>query len=279
MKSSRQMVEFFPFFTIEIWRSLLKSLAFCVILTKRQWHGGESMSAPLLLIADSNPRFSHDLAEALKGRYCVHCCCTGKQAMELLRSLKPEVLVLDMMLSELDGVSILQMAAQEGIFPMVLATTPLVSSYIVDVIEAMNVGYMMRQPCDPLIAAQRVTELEQHIRMPSANYHNYITGILRSLGFVTTHGGYRYLPIALMREAENPGQSVTKQLYPETGKRGDPKASGDQVEKLIRYAIKVAWAKGDKAVWAQYFPTGQKPTNSEFIARMAELLRQKENGW
>lgn len=238
------------------------------------------MEAPLLLIADSNPEFREALARALQGRYCVHCCGSGREALALLWQLQPEILVLDLMLPELDGLTILQTAAGEGWRTVILATTPLVTGYVLEICEALGVSYLMRQPCDVPTVARRVEDLSMRLHTSAADPHGYIDGILRSLRFVPTHHGFRCLLIAAVLAAQNPNQSMTKELYPEVGKRCEPPAVGKQVEKQIRYAIDVAWKQRDAEIWDRYFPTGKKPTNQAFISRLADLLMvwQSRNG-
>lgn len=57
------------------------------------------MDAMKLLIADGNEEFRRALAAELQGAYHVRCCGDGKEALSLLRSFVPDVLVLDLMLS------------------------------------------------------------------------------------------------------------------------------------------------------------------------------------
>ena len=61
------------------------------------------MDAMKLLIADGNEEFRRALAAELQGAYHVRCCGDGKEALSLLRSFVPDVLVLDLMLPELDA--------------------------------------------------------------------------------------------------------------------------------------------------------------------------------
>ena len=75
------------------------------------------MDARKLLIADGNEEFRRALAAELQGAYHVRCCDDGKEALSLLRSFAPDVLVLDLMLPGLDGISLLQSAAASGLVP------------------------------------------------------------------------------------------------------------------------------------------------------------------
>ena len=113
------------------------------------------MDAMKLLIADGNEEFRRALAAELQGAYHVRCCGDGKEALSLLRSFVPDVLVLDLMLPELDGISLLQSAASAGLCPMVLVTSRFYNDYILGALGELSVGYMMRKPCDiPATAAR-----------------------------------------------------------------------------------------------------------------------------
>ena len=85
-----------------------------------------------LLIADAGEEFRLALAENARGFYRVRTAQEGKETLQLLLEFKPDILVLDMMLPGLDGVSILQSAADRGICPVVLAVTKFASDYLVD---------------------------------------------------------------------------------------------------------------------------------------------------
>lgn len=97
----------------------------------------------------------------------------------------------------------------------------------------------------------------------------YKTDMIK-LGIMTNLAGYRCLVQAIPLYRENPGQSLTKQLYPEVGEKCSPNLTGAQVEKQIRYAIEIAWQNRDPETWRRYFPMDRKPTNGEFISRISE---------
>lgn len=108
-----------------------------------------------------------------------------------------------------------------------------------------------------------------------------ITCALIELGVATNLSGYSCLHHAFHLRREDPGSTLTKELYPEVGKRCTPALSGAHVEKAIRYAIDTAWERRDAEIWHRYFPQDRKPTNGEFIARilqLAELWQKYGNG-
>lgn len=72
---------------------------FCDILyTEIRQKGGAVLDALKLLIADDNEDFRQALADALQGAYYVRTCRTGREALTLLHSYRPDVLVLNLLL-------------------------------------------------------------------------------------------------------------------------------------------------------------------------------------
>lgn len=219
------------------------------------------MDAPVLLIADSNPDFRQALARALEDRYRVYCCGSGYEALELLQTLHPRILVLDLVLPELDGFGILQAVSYR---PRILATTPIVTPYVLETAQTIGIDYVMRKPCQIQAVTARIRDLSR-LEAPD---------LLETLGFSQKHNGTRCLPPAIEQAIRDPGQSMTKELYPAVGKLLDPQVPGCRVEKWIRYAIGKAWQNRDPALWRCYFPKGTHPTNREFILRMAAELKK-----
>ena len=72
--------------------------------------------------------------------------------------------------------------------------------------------------------------------------------------------------------------SITIHLYPQLAAMFDTTAS--RVERAIRHLIEVTWSRGDLEVLNCYFgntvSAGKgKPTNSEFIARLSNVVKQR----
>lgn len=231
-----------------------------------------------LLIADGNEEFRLALAQALQGAYYVRSCQTGKEALSLLRSYSPDVLVLDLMLPELDGISLLQSAVAAGIRPMVLATTPFLNDYVLDSAQKLGVGYMIRKPCDIQATVARIADLSQRLQPPPVSQpdpRTTVTNLLLSLGIPTKLHGYAYLREAVLLMAKDPGQSITKELYPQVAVLCGCNAK--HVERSSRNAIESAWLRRDDRIWQLYFPPGSdgiipRPTNGAFISRLADSL-------
>jgi two-component system response regulator (stage 0 sporulation protein A) len=237
------------------------------------------MEKTKILIADSGEEFCRALTQALGNGYRIRCCRDGNAAMQLIHSYRPDVCVLDLMLSGLDGITFLQKLAQKGLRPAVIATTRYISEYILNAAERLNIGYLMVKPCDPAAVAARVADMTQQIRLPEFTHpepRTQVSNMLLSLGVPTKLRGYGYLREAVLLMAKRPAQSITKELYPAVA--ASCGATAAQIERSIRSAVKNSWQRQDDTTWQMYFPTGdagnhRSPTNSEMITCLADRLR------
>lgn len=237
------------------------------------------MEKTKILIADAGEAFCRELTHALGNTYRIRCCHDGNGALQLLQTFRPDICVLDLMISGLDGITLLQRVVQKGFRPVVLATTRYVSEYILGSAERLNIGYLMVKPCDPAAVAARVADMTQRIRLPAFTHPEpraQVSNMLLSLGVPTKLRGYGYLREAVLLMMKRPTQSVTKELYPAVA--AGCGATAAQVERSIRSAVKISWQRQEDTTWQMYFPSGdpgnrRPPTNSEMITCLADRLR------
>lgn len=230
-----------------------------------------------ILIADADPGFIRDLAREIGDTWQIFTAETGPDALERLRALRPEVLLLDLFLPGLDGISLLRTAAAEGIRPAVVALTRCSSDYVLTALNSLGVTYIMCKPCDIRALADCLEEILEKPAVPWRRQRakSITAELLLDMGFHPNHRGYAYLQSGIAALAEKPNQSLNKELYPAIGE--DDSCCGSRVERTIRSAILAAWRHRDEAVWRQYFrpdASGQvpRPTNGVFLRRMAECL-------
>ena len=197
-----------------------------------------------------------------------------------------DVILLDLMLPELDGITLLQKVAESGIRPVVLAATRYVSDYTLHAADRLGIAYLMIKPCDVAATAARIADISQRIKTPVFSHpepRSTVSNTLLRLGIPTKLRGYSYLREAILIMAQSPGQSITKELYPAVARLCSCK-DGRSVEHSIRKAIHAAWLHRDNAIWRKYFLIGSGgaascPTNKEFICRLAEFLNAPTNGF
>jgi two-component system response regulator (stage 0 sporulation protein A) len=186
------------------------------------------------------------------------------------------------MLPGLDGVSLLQAVEALGQKPMVLAMTRFVSPYVTEAMDRFGVGYLMMKPCDVNATLERIRDLSRRNTTPSLpapDIRSTVSNVLLRLGMPTKLRGYGCVREAILCMMRDPDMSVTKELYPMVAQLCDGNTA--QVERAIRGAILAAWNTGDQKQWRRYFITAQngqvpKPTNAEFISRIADCLRLEE---
>ena len=233
------------------------------------------MNAQRLLIADPSDEFRAALAEILSDQFTIQSAKNGEDAFLLAQSFLPDILLLDLMLPEIDGLTLLQRFADQNIHPAILVTTLIYSEYVINALANLGVSYMIPKPCQASAVAERVRELGSLPPLPSSLPRESLDEILLRLGFSRKLSGTRYLQQAIRLFAKDPQQMLTKELYTGVGQLFH--ASSSQVERAIRNAIASAWSSRDDRIWLRFFPTGEngmvrRPTNGELITRLSEFI-------
>ncbi len=246
-----------------------------------------------VIIADDTTELGQNCASALKsyGMDVDLCPKNGLTLVEKIKSKKPDVVIADVFMPNLDIIGVLEALKNLNlpIKPMVMA----MSSFDNPVLEkeALEAGaaYYFLKPFDINTMAERIIKLtgRRNENMPIIVSDNIITDpqlelmvteIIHQIGVPAHIKGYHYLREAIiltLKDSETMN-SVTKVLYPTVAKKHSTTAS--RVERAIRHAIEVAWDRGDIDVLNSYFGytihnERGKPTNSEFIAMIADKLR------
>lgn len=242
------------------------------------------MEKPKLLIAESAEDLRNLLSDLFQSKFEICCCGDGYEAQRQIGQFSPDVMVVDVMLAGIDGISLLEWTAEQGFCPRVLLTTRLSSDFIMGAAARLGVSYVMMKPWDTGAMVARVEELsrtappsEVRVADPAAR----VSGLLLSLGIRPKLRGFACLREAVLLSAGEEYLSVTKVLYPEVAKRCGGK--GTHVERNIRSAIDAAWNKRDEKIWRLYFaPDGKgavaRPTNAAFISRLADSIRENRAG-
>ena len=242
-----------------------------------------------VLIADSSEEFCTALAAALQradGFQVVGTAGDGEQAIRLINERKPQVLVLDLMLSKQDGISVLKAISNLDRKPVTLATSAFVTDYVSAAAASLGVRYLMLKPCDMNVLVERMEEIRggesprypAPRRMDRTGIESMVTNIIHEIGVPAHIKGYQYLREAIILAVDDMDviNAITKVLYPQVAKTFQTTPS--RVERAIRHAIEVAWDRGDLDTLQSFFGytvsnTKGKPTNSEFIALIADRLQ------
>ena len=242
-----------------------------------------------VLIADSSDEFCASLTEALQHTEVFQVVGTandGEQALRMVAERKPDVLVLDLMLSKKDGISVLKAMSVMESKPITLATSRFVTDYVANAAANLGARYLMQKPCDMSALTERLEEirggesLRQSVTKHTSqtNIETMVTNIIHEIGVPAHIKGYQYLREAIIIAVNDMDviNAITKVLYPQVAKTFGTTPS--RVERAIRHAIEVAWDRGDLDTLQRFFGytvsnTKGKPTNSEFIALIADKLQ------
>ena len=241
-----------------------------------------------VLLVNSSEEFSSKLSATLKqsDRYAVVGTANdGVRGIELLRELKPELLVVDMMLPKADGIAVLKAAGSLEKRPLQLVLADFMTDFVTDALVQQGVQYVLLKPCTTLAVLERLDEMRGRLsqgrplqKTRDANIEAMVTSMIHEIGVPAHIKGYQYLREAIILAVKDMDviNAITKVLYPQVAKTFATTPS--RVERAIRHAIEVAWDRGDLETLQRFFGytvsnTKGKPTNSEFIALIADKLQ------
>ena len=242
-----------------------------------------------VIIADNSEEFCSALTAALHqtDRFRVlDTANDGERAIALVSEQKPEIFVLDMMLAKKDGISVLKAIAGMDKKPVTLATSRFITDYVASAAANLGARYLMLKPCDMRALVERLEEIRggENLRITpersndKRSIESMVTGIIHEIGVPAHIKGYQYLREAIIIAVGDMDviNAITKVLYPQVAKTFQTTPS--RVERAIRHAIEVAWDRGDLDTLQRFFGytvsnTKGKPTNSEFIALIADKLQ------
>lgn len=258
-----------------------------------------------VLITDDNIEFGdilYDYLNQTEGIKVVGIARDGLQALEKIKELKPDVVILDVIMPNLDGIGVLEK----------LSTTPNIRKPIfimlsaigqdIFIQQAMSLGaeYYIVKPFSVEVLISRIKQLYRENRVSSFNETTnldkkvssavlknpentndievQVTYMMRDIGIPPHMAGYQYLREAIMQSVNNSKVfgSITKVLYPSVAQKFN--TTPQKVERAIRNAIESTWSRGNPDSIDTLFGytinySKGKPTNSEFIAMLADKVR------
>jgi two-component system response regulator (stage 0 sporulation protein A) len=257
-----------------------------------------------IIIADDNKKFRDILNDYLisqEDMVVIGNAEDGVEALKLIQEKKPDLVILDMIMPQLDGLEVLVRLKEMDIDPMprIIVLSAVSHDKISQRAISLGADYYVLKPFDMEVFVERIRQMVNknidsyqvkltHTYVDNSEIENceqvdmisQITSIIHEIGIPTHIKGYMYLREAINMVVNNIEllSSVTKELYPSIG--GKFNTTSSRVERAMRHAIDVAWSRGQIDTINKIFGytirnEKGRPTNSEFIAMVADMLRLK----
>lgn len=261
-----------------------------------------------VLIADDNKEFCNILNDYLLNQRDIVVTGIAKDGLEALKQIeekKPDLVVLDIIMPHLDGLGVLEKLNNMNLNPMprIIVLSAVGQDKITQRAITLGADYYVVKPFDMDVFTKRIRqmfnntissadnnrrtislletpEVKYETRKEPVDLESEITNIIHEIGVPAHIKGYMYLREAITMVVNDMEllSAVTKELYPSIAKKYNTTAS--RVERAIRHAIEVAWGRGQVDAINKLFGytihnDKGKPTNSEFIAMVADKLRLK----
>ena len=263
-----------------------------------------------ILIADDNVDFANTLASYIEKESemeVIGMAKDGNEAVEMATTTQPDILLLDVIMPHLDGLGVLEKIEASNVTkkPLTIMLSAVGQDKITQRAIELGAQYYVVKPFDINLLLKRVKDLKnfqpsqfknvsassvnREIKAPyieispenkknEENLEALVTNVIHEVGVPAHIKGYQYLREAIMMVVNDIDiiNQITKQLYPEIALKYTTTPS--RVERAIRHAIEVAWGRGQTDVVESIFgytvsAAKGKPTNSEFIAMIADKLR------
>lgn len=266
------------------------------------------MSQLTILVVDDNRVFRNTVKAAIEQQpdmKIIGEAADGEEALELIRFQKPDVVLLDLVMPKLDGIGVMEEMAKEARKadnekqPIFIIVSAVIHDSIMQQLMKLGAAYYMTKTCDLSLLISRIRQMkgisrqilpaepekgrgrtQEQIaaRARSVDVETEVTNLIHEVGVPAHIKGYQYLRESILMAIEDMDilNAITKQLYPAIAAKFDTTPS--RVERAIRHAIEVAWSRGKMDTLEKLFSYSismgkGKPTNSEFIALIADRMR------
>ena len=240
-----------------------------------------------VIIADESKEIVNEFLSNVpkEGFNVVAVANDGVSLLRLIKEHRPDVVVMDLILPQLDGFAIMEKIKQEGIDTNIIIHTNLSLNGFVSKAMGLGAKYYAIKPFSSTLLMERIQdvvklpqiEVENSASLNMSKMEEKITNIFITVGIPAHIKGYQFLREAIKLAIASPEiiNSITKKLYPTIAEKYSTSAS--KVERAIRHAIEVAWNRGkieniNNVFGLKIYSSNEKPTNGEFIALVADKM-------
>ena len=238
-----------------------------------------------VLIADADEQFRNELATILKGSEefeVMGVAADGEEALQIASEKRPDIIIMDLLLPQYDGISVLDWISVRYADCKAFVATGFISNYVISALAARRVRALLKKPCPAQCVVARINETLQQSNLPieerMPDLQQQITKMIHDIGVPANIKGYRYLREAIKLAAEDLDRinNMTECIYKPIALSDG--SSPKRVRTAIMRAIEIAWDRGDLDTLQWFFGytvsnTKGKPTNSEFIAILADKIQ------
>ena len=211
----------------------------------------------------------------------------GKDALELARLHRPDVLLLDPFLPYLNGDEIADRLELEGLDTMVkIAISDEKNDRMAERFLSSGGDLFLVRPLDYAYCLKRIEkfklmrERKSCFELEESSKRAAIRRLQIRLNMPISITGFLYLQESVLLAMENPQalHQLTTVLYPNVALQF--RTSSKNVERCIRNAVEKTFEQGDLTMLQTYFShflgnKNGKPNNKEFIGYLAELAKDQ----
>jgi two-component system response regulator (stage 0 sporulation protein A) len=254
------------------------------------------MKTANIVILETNEEFAYELKNFLDEQEGFTVCgmsCDGNVGISLINQYKPSIVILNLVLTGVDGFGVMEYIKSNRISTNIIVVSNFSDDKIVNSAISHGAKYYFVKPVTYKNICDRINELMSEKKLDYkvsegvrdkrrvSSLDEKISNIFISIGIPPHIKGYQYLREGIKMAIEQPSiiNNVTKELYPNIAKKFDTTAS--KVERAIRHSIEVAWNRGridaiNAIFGVRVYIGSERPTNSEFIALVADKLILEE---
>lgn len=247
---------------------------------------------PTLVIAEENASTLNNMMQQFAKDFdIVSSTSQGDELFNIVKEKKPDVVIMDIVLSNYDGFVVLEKLREENLNPLIIVHSALALDGFINKALSLGAKYYCIKPFDLKLLNERVNE------MIASNYNENVmyaqddlapnkktnvleeklSNIFITVGIPAHIKGYQFLREAIKLAIKSPDMinNITKKLYPSIADKYN--TSSSKVERAIRHAIEVAWNRGkieniNNLFGIKVYSSTEKPTNGEFIALVADKM-------
>ena len=237
-----------------------------------------------VFIADASSDFLTVLQESFR-QYpeieVVGTACRGDEALDFLRRRSVDVLITDLLLPGLDGLSLLRSLRDENRGTNTIVVSAFVNVFVARSVSLLGVRDFLPKPFSMKELVSRVLEASRCDSLPvSRGFDSAIREALSQFSIPPNLNGRSYAESAIRRTLADHAalHGITKILYPDVAREFGTTAIC--VERSIRSAIIRGWERGSPDVRRGFFGDlfdgfHAAPSNAKFISAMVTHIELK----